>query len=63
MPIDFLYPDYEVVRNNDRCIRCRGCERQCANEVHSYFEMCIRDSLYFTQTKAGNTNTQNTKDI
>lgn len=37
MPIDFLYPDYEVVRNNDRCIRCRVCERQCANEVHSYF--------------------------
>ena len=36
MAINFLYPDYEVVRNQDRCIGCRVCERQCANEVHSY---------------------------
>ena len=36
MPIDFLYPEYEVVRNADRCIACRVCERQCANEVHFY---------------------------
>ena len=38
MPVNFLYPDYEVVRNYDRCITCRACERQCANEVHSYDE-------------------------
>ena len=38
MPINFLYPDYEVVRNLDKCIACRVCERQCANEVHSYDE-------------------------
>ncbi len=36
MSIDFLYPEYEVVRNPQRCITCRVCERQCANEVHSY---------------------------
>ena len=36
MPINFIYPDYEVVRDNTRCIRCRACERQCANCVHSY---------------------------
>ncbi len=36
MPIDFLYPDYEVVRNDSRCIACRVCERQCANEVHAF---------------------------
>ena len=35
MPIDFLYPDYEVVRDPAKCITCRVCERQCANEVHS----------------------------
>ena len=24
------------IRNADRCIACRVCERQCANEVHHY---------------------------
>ncbi len=38
MAINFLYPEYEVVRNYDRCISCRVCERQCANEVHSFLE-------------------------
>ena len=38
MGIDYLYPEYEVVRNPSRCIACRVCERQCANEVHSYRE-------------------------
>mgnify|MGYP000256199644 FL=1 len=36
MAINFLYPRYEVARNYDRCIVCRACERQCANEVHEY---------------------------
>ncbi len=36
MPINYLVPEYEVLRNMDRCISCRVCERQCANEVHSY---------------------------
>ncbi len=34
----FLYPEYEVVRNESRCIACRVCERQCSNEVHAYDE-------------------------
>ncbi len=38
MAIDFLYPDYEVIRNMDKCISCRVCERQCANDVHEYLE-------------------------
>ncbi|NLK87435.1 MAG: 4Fe-4S binding protein [Clostridiaceae bacterium] len=38
MPVDFMYPEYEIARNDSRCIRCRVCERQCANEVHSYEE-------------------------
>ncbi len=36
MSIDFQYPDFEIVRDDARCIRCRVCERQCANEVHSF---------------------------
>ena len=36
MGIEFIYPEFEVVRNQNRCIGCRVCERQCANEVHTY---------------------------
>ena len=36
MPVSNLLPEYAVVRDPDRCIRCRVCERQCANEVHYY---------------------------
>ena len=36
MGIEFIYPEFEVIRNDARCTRCRICERQCANEVHSY---------------------------
>ena len=36
MPVNYLYPEYEVARDKDRCITCRVCERQCANGVHSY---------------------------
>ena len=36
MGIGFIYPEFEVIRNTERCINCRVCERQCANEVHSF---------------------------
>ena len=36
MGIEFIYPEFEVIRNDARCTRCRICEQQCANEVHSY---------------------------
>ena len=36
MPIQYLYPEYEVVRNPDLCIACRVCERQCSNETHRF---------------------------
>ena len=38
MAINYLYPEYEVSRNYDRCIVCKVCEHQCANNVHSYRE-------------------------
>ncbi|MBP5255369.1 MAG: 4Fe-4S binding protein, partial [Lachnospiraceae bacterium] len=36
MGVEYISPEYEVVRNENRCIACRVCERQCANEVHRY---------------------------
>lgn len=36
MGVDFIYPEFEVIRNENRCIGCRVCEQQCANEVHSF---------------------------
>lgn len=32
----YIYPEFEVVRNKERCIACRVCQRQCANEVHRF---------------------------
>ena len=36
MKINYFPPEFEVVRNDTRCTRCRICERQCANGVHAY---------------------------
>jgi len=38
MAINFIYPEYEVIRDSNKCIACRVCERQCSNLVHSYDE-------------------------
>ena len=38
MSMRYLYPEYEIVRNYDKCINCRACERQCANEAHEFLE-------------------------
>ena len=38
MGIEYIYPEFEVVRDQSRCVGCRVCERQCANEVHRYDE-------------------------
>lgn len=52
MGIEFLYPEFEVVRNENRCINCRVCERQCANEVHRYDP--DRDKMVSDESKCVN---------
>lgn len=32
----FVYPEYEVERNESRCTMCRICERECSNGVHRF---------------------------
>ena len=34
----YIFPDFDVVRDERRCINCRVCENQCANGVHRYDE-------------------------
>lgn len=36
MSIEYLSPEFEVLRDDRKCICCRICEQQCANEVHIY---------------------------
>ncbi len=36
MSITFIYPEYEVIRDPNRCNGCRACIRQCSNGVHSF---------------------------
>lgn len=38
MSINYLNPEFQIDRNYDRCIECKVCQRQCANEVHMYDE-------------------------
>ena len=52
MGVDFIYPEFEVVRNENRCVACRVCERQCANEVHRYSEE--RGMMVSDETKCVN---------
>ncbi len=46
MSLQYVMPDYEIVRDANKCIACHVCERQCANEAHSYdkdLKMMISD--------------------
>jgi len=36
--LEYLMPEYKVIRDKDRCIECGACARQCSNEVHKIEE-------------------------
>ena len=36
--MDMVTPSFEVIRDDDKCIRCKACVKQCANLVHIYDE-------------------------
>ena len=48
MAINYIDPIYEIVRDPNKCIQCRVCEKQCANEVHKYdadYKLMVADDL------------------
>ena len=32
----FVFPEFQVIRDEEKCGQCRGCERQCAFGTHTY---------------------------
>ncbi|WP_418791624.1 glutamate synthase-related protein [Phosphitispora sp. TUW77] len=38
MSLDYTTPEFLIERNSDRCIDCKVCVNQCANEAHIYDE-------------------------
>lgn len=52
MSIDFISPEFDVSRNESRCIKCRICVRECANGVHIFDEK--RGILISDETKCVN---------
>ncbi len=38
MSLSMKNPEFLVERDEDKCIQCQACERQCANEVHFFDE-------------------------
>jgi len=38
MGMDFIYPLFDVIRDDGRCTKCRICVTQCSNGVHTYDE-------------------------
>lgn len=52
MSISMIIPEYEVLRDTNKCISCRVCERQCSNEVHSFNEKS--NSLFSDSSKCVN---------
>lgn len=50
--INYIQPDFEVVRDQNKCVKCKVCVRQCANEVHVFDEK--RGELYADNSKCVN---------
>ena len=38
MRTELCWPEFEVLRDPVRCVNCKVCVRECANEVHRWDE-------------------------
>ena len=32
----FVFPEFQIIRDEEKCGQCRGCERQCSFGTHTY---------------------------
>lgn len=49
--MSYVYADFEVIRNEDRCIKCGVCEKQCYNGVHKHIVKDGKTILISDETK------------
>ena len=35
---EYIYPEYEIKRDLDKCVKCMICMKECSNKVHYYDE-------------------------
>lgn len=52
MSISYIVPEFEVIRNVNRCTACRICQKQCANGVYGYDEK--KQTLLVDESKCVN---------
>ncbi len=49
--MSYVYADYEIVRDEKRCIGCKACVKQCGNGVHSVINTDKGEFIIADETK------------
>lgn len=49
--MSYVYADYEIVRDEKRCIGCKACVKQCGNGVHSVINTDNGEFIIADETK------------
>jgi glutamate synthase domain-containing protein 2 len=52
MGFDYIYPEFEIIRDFAKCINCKVCEKQCANLAHKY--LADKDTMTCDNSKCIN---------
>lgn len=49
--MSYVYADYEIVRDEKRCVGCKACVKQCGNGVHSVINTDKGEFIIADETK------------